>query len=414
MIYSLGRKLRTKSIGVSIEVCRIISYFCNMAIVLFDNSSRNSLFPLTFTKAVAALRFGILSIQERWAMKTKEEVFIKTDSYLQVLYPAPNVQEHLWIDAAVMADDNLFSMICNLENGACIVDEKGLVAGRLAIPFEEFKADITLFAAQKKVENVKRLTYCWDMMLWNDSMIREDFKLVTKGRASQPISPTVQVVQTADIFIEEGAKLEFCTLNSKTGPIYIGKDAEIMEGSCVRGPFSIGFNSVLKMNSRIYGATSLGPCCMGGGEIKNSVIMGYTNKAHDGYLGDAVIGEWCNIGAGATNSNVKNTAGDVKVWNYASNSYIGVGQKCGLIMGDYSRVAINSSINTGTVVGVSCNVFGAGLLPTIFNNFCWGVTGNKYDLNKAFFAIDNWKKMKNSSITEAESSVLTSIFAQIQ
>ena len=385
-----------------------------MAIVLFDNSSRNSLLPLTFTKAVAALRFGILSIQERWALKTKEEVFIKTEAYLQILYPSPTTEDHLWIDATVMADEHLFSVICNLENGACIVDEKGLVAGRLSIAIDAFKADPTLFVKQTTVGQVKRLTYCWDMMLWNDSMIREDFKLVTKGRSSQPISPTVQVIQTADIFIEEGAKLEFCTLNSKTGPIYIGKDAEIMEGSCVRGPFSIGFNSVLKMNSRIYGATSLGPCCMGGGEIKNSVIMGYTNKAHDGYLGDAVIGEWCNIGAGATNSNVKNTAGDVKVWNYASNSYLGVGQKCGLIMGDYSRIAINSSVNTGTVVGVSCNVFGAGLLPTIFNNFCWGVTGNKYDLKKAFFAIDNWKKMKNSNITEAESSVLTSIFAQIQ
>ena len=252
------------------------------------------------------------------------------------------------------------------------------------------------------------------MMLWNDTMIREDFKLVTKGRSSQPISPTVQVIQTADIFIEEGAKLEFCTLNSKTGPIYIGKEAEIMEGSCVRGPFSMGYNSVLKMNSRIYGATSLGPCCMGGGEIKNSVIMGYTNKAHDGYLGDAVIGEWCNMGAGSTNSNVKNTAGEVKVWNYATNSYLGVGQKCGLIMGDYSRVAINSSVNTGTIVGVSCNVFGAGLLPTIFNNFSWGSSGNRYDLKKAFFAIDNWKKMKNLHITEAETSILETIFAQNQ
>jgi UDP-N-acetylglucosamine diphosphorylase/glucosamine-1-phosphate N-acetyltransferase len=385
-----------------------------MAIVLFDNSSRNSLFPLTYTKAVAALRFGILSIQERWAMKTKEEVFVHTDAYLQVLYPTPILMDHIWIDASVMPDDQLVNAIMSLDENTCLIDDKGLVAGRRSTSFNEFKPDITLYEKQIVLSNTKRLNYCWEMMLWNDSMIREDFKLVTKGRASQPISPTVQVLQTADIFIEDGAKLEFCTLNSKTGPIYIGKDAEIMEGSCVRGPFSIGFNSVLKMNSRIYGATSLGPCCMGGGEIKNSVIMGYTNKAHDGYLGDAVIGEWCNMGAGSTNSNVKNTAGDVKVWNYATNSYLSVGQKCGLIMGDYSRVAINSSINTGTVVGVSCNVFGAGLLPTILNNFSWGMTGNKYDLKKALFAIDNWKKMKNVSITDAETSILESIFAEIQ
>lgn len=386
-----------------------------MAIILFDTNSRNSLFPLTYTKAIAALRFGILTIQERWALKSKEEVFIRTESYLQVLYPTPILLDHIWIDASVMPDEMLLQEILNLENGACIIDELGFVAGRTSIGFHDFTPDISLFTKPIKTsEKVKRLKYCWELMLWNDSMIREDFKLVTKGRSSQPISPTVQVVQTADIFIEEGAKLEFCSLNSKTGPIYIGKDAEIMEGSCVRGPFSMGFNSVLKMNSRIYGATSLGPCCMGGGEIKNSVIMGYTNKAHDGYLGDAVIGEWCNMGAGSTNSNVKNTAGEVKVWNYATNSYIGVGQKCGLIMGDYSRVAINSSINTGTIVGVSCNVFGAGLLPTIFNNFSWGISGNRYDLKKAFYAIDNWKKMKNLHITEAETSILETIFAQIQ
>jgi UDP-N-acetylglucosamine diphosphorylase/glucosamine-1-phosphate N-acetyltransferase len=385
-----------------------------MAIILFDSDSRNSLFPLTYTKAIAALRFGILTIQERWALKSKEEVFIKTENYLQVLYPTPILHDHIWVDASVMPDDMLLVEILNLENGSCIIDEFGFVAGRTSIGFHDFTPDISLFSNPIKTpEKVKRLKYCWELMLWNDSMIREDFKLVTKGRSSQPISPTVQVVQTADIFIEDGAKLEFCTLNSKTGPIYIGKDAEIMEGSCVRGPFSMGFNSVLKMNSRIYGATSLGPCCMGGGEIKNSVIMGYTNKAHDGYLGDAVIGEWCNLGAGSTNSNVKNTAGEVKVWNYATNSYIGVGQKCGLIMGDYSRVAINSSINTGTIVGVSCNVFGAGLLPTIFNNFSWGVSGNRYDLKKAFYAIDNWKKMKNLHITEAETTILETIFAKI-
>jgi UDP-N-acetylglucosamine diphosphorylase/glucosamine-1-phosphate N-acetyltransferase len=386
-----------------------------MAIILFDTNTRNSLFPLTYTKAIAALRFGILTIQERWALKTKEEVFILTETYLQVLYPTPIMADHIWVDASVMPDETLLQSILNLEVGSCIIDKNGFVAGRMTFAFNDFKPDSSLFVNQIQIsEEVKRLKYCWEMMLWNDTMIREDFKLVTKGRSSQPISPTVQVIQTADIFIEEGAKLEFCTLNSKTGPIYIGKDAEIMEGSCVRGPFSMGFNSVLKMNSRIYGATSLGPCCMGGGEIKNSVIMGYTNKAHDGYLGDAVIGEWCNMGAGSTNSNVKNTAGEVKVWNYASNSYIGVGQKCGLIMGDYSRVAINSSINTGTIVGVSCNVFGAGLLPTIFNNFSWGISGNRYDLKKAFFAIDNWKKMKNLHITVAETSILETIFAQNQ
>ena len=381
-----------------------------MAIVLFDTDVRKSLFPLTYTKAIASLRFGILSIQERWALKTKQEVLIHTEDYLQILYPPLLLGNHIWIDASVIADDALVYTILNLEINSCLFDEKGLIAGRLSTNDASFKPSMTLFNTAINYAAVKRLQYPWQIMLWNDNIIREDFKLVTKGRASQPISPTVHVIQTADIFIEAGAKMEFCTLNSKTGPIYIGKDAEVMEGSCVRGPFVLGENSVLKMNSRIYGATTIGPSCLGGGEIKNSVIMGYTNKAHDGYLGDAVIGEWCNMGAGSTNSNVKNTAGEVKVWDFATNTYLSVGQKCGLIMGDYSRVAINSSINTGTVVGVSCNVFGAGLLPTIVNNFSWGVNGLKYDLNKSFFAINNWKKMKHQELTEAEISVLQAIF----
>jgi UDP-N-acetylglucosamine diphosphorylase/glucosamine-1-phosphate N-acetyltransferase len=219
--------------------------------------------------------------------------------------------------------------------------------------------------------------------------------LVTKGRKSQPISPTVQLVQLADIFIEEGAKLEFCTLNSSTGPIYVGKQAEIMEGSTIRGPFSIGFKSVLKMNSRVYGATSLGPNSLGGGEIKNSVMMGNSNKAHDGYLGDAVIGEWCNFGAGSSNSNLKNAAGNVKVWSMELDKMISVGQKCGVIMGDYSRLSINSSVNTGSVIGVCCTVFGAGLLPRKIPNFSWGVEGKRYNLDLAIKEINNWKIMKN-------------------
>ncbi len=381
-----------------------------MAIVLFDTDLRNSLLPLTYTKAIASLHFGILSIRERWAMKTKLDVFVHTADYLQALYSAPSKGDHIWIDATVMADEALLNAILNLKINSCLFDEKGLIAARSNTDFISFKPSADLFNEQIAYTTVKRLQYPWQIMLWNDEIIREDFKLITRGRASQAISPTVNLLQSADVFIEKGAKIEFCTLNSKTGPIYIGKDAEVMEGSCIRGPFALGENSVVKMNSRIYGATTLGPSCLGGGEIKNSVIMGYTNKAHDGYLGDAVIGEWCNMGAGSTNSNVKNTAGEVKVWDYASNSYLGVGQKCGLIMGDYSRIAINSSINTGTVVGISCNVFGAGLLPTILNNFSWGVSGLKYDLKKAFYAIDNWKKMKHHALTEAEISVLQTIF----
>ena len=385
-----------------------------MSLILFDPNKRESLFPLTSTKAFASLRFGILSIAERWKWKTKEEVFVHTADYLQPLYPLPNDHTHYWVNASVLPDDALIERIFELPLGHCLCDEKGLIAAKLDLVFGAFDPNPEQYQVCHKYGNVKRLEHPWEIMLWNDAMIREDFKLVTKGRASQPISPTVNLLQQADIFIEEGAKLEFCTLNSTTGPIYIGKDAEIMEGSSIRGPFALGTNALVKMNSRIYGATTLGPGVLGGGEIKNTVIMGFTNKAHDGYLGDAVIGEWCNFGAGSTNSNVKNTAGDVKVWDYGTNTYQSVGQKCGLIMGDYSRISINSSINTGSVIGVSCNVFGAGLLPTIIEDFSWGASGNRYDFQKALYAIDNWKKMKWSSLSEAETSVLKVIFDKIQ
>lgn len=385
-----------------------------MSLILFDPTKRESLFPLTSTKAFASLRFGIFSIAERWQWKTKQEIFVHTAAYLQPLYAVPADGTHFWVNAAVMPDEALIERIMDLPLGHCLCDDYGLIAAKSDSPFADFQANAAQFEQCHHYQIVKRLQHPWEIMLWNDAMIREDFKLVTRGRASQPISPTVNLLQQADIFIEEGAKLEFCTLNSKTGPIYIGKDAEIMEGSSIRGPFVLGTNALVKMNSRIYGATTLGPGVLGGGEIKNTVIMGFTNKAHDGYLGDAVIGEWCNFGAGTTNSNVKNTAGDVKVWDYGTNTYQSVGQKCGLIMGDYSRISINSSINTGSVIGVSCNVFGAGLLPTIIEDFSWGASGNRYDFQKALYAIDNWKKMKWSSLTEAETSVLKVIFDKIQ
>jgi len=397
---------------VLIAIINFSRRFVPMAIILFDNEFRKGLFPLTYTKAVADLRFGIVSIRERWELRSKQPVFIHTEKYLQPLYELPGNGEHIWIDAAVMADQGLLDSILSLQSGSCLADEKGLIAGKTSIPFDQFDAanSLQLFKNTGVHATVKRLEHPWQLMQWNDEMIRADFDLVTNGRSSQSLSTTVNTLQPADIFIEQGAKLEFCTLNATGGPVYIGKNAEVMEGSVIRGPFALGENSVLKLNSRVYGATTLGPNCMGGGEIKNTVMMGYSNKAHDGYLGDSVVGEWCNFGAGSTNSNIKNTAGEIKVWDMDAEKYVGVGQKCGVIMGDYSRTAINSSINTGTVIGVGSNVFGVGLLPTIIPNFSWGVSGTKYEFEKAIRDINNWKKIKNCFLSEAETSVLQSIF----
>lgn len=385
-----------------------------MSIVLFDNASRSSLLPLSSTKAVAELRYGILTMKERWEKLSGQTIFIHSEKYLQPLYTAVPHGEHTWIDASVVLNEELVKRILSLETDECIADEQGLIAGRKSIDATVFNANnsLTLFHNINNHTQVQRVQYPWQFMQWNESMIKFDFALVTKGRKSEPIPATVQFVQAENIFIEEGAKLSFCIINASTGPVYIGKNAEIMEGSVIRGPLVLCDNAVLKLNSRVYGATTLGPSCMGGGEIKNTVMMGFSNKAHDGYLGDSVVGSWCNFGAGSTNSNLKNTAGTVKVWDMASGQYLPAGQKCGVIMGDYSRVAINASINTGSVIGVSSNVFGAGLLPTIVDHFSWGVSGTKYELPKALMAIDNWKKLKGYSLSPEETSVLTYIFEE--
>jgi UDP-N-acetylglucosamine diphosphorylase/glucosamine-1-phosphate N-acetyltransferase len=386
-----------------------------MAIVLFDNRFRRGLLPFTYTKAVAGLRSGIFTVQERWEKITGQHISVNTVEYLQPLYPRFEAGDDLWIDAAIIPDKNLIDTILSLDTGSAIADEKGLIAGRIRMLPADFNPENSLsgFGNIRDYSPVKRILHPWQFMQWNDAMIRFDMELQTSGRSPAPIPGSVNTIQPEQIFIEEGASLSFCTLNAGTGPIYIGKHAEIMEGSVIRGPFVLGDNAVVKINSRIYGATSIGPSCMAGGEIKNTVMMGYSNKAHDGYLGDSVIGEWCNFGAGSTCSNVKNTASIVKIWDMDTETYLPVGNKCGMVMGDYSRVAINSSINTGTMIGVSCNVFGKGLLPTIIPNFSWGVDGVGYEFPKAIEAIDHWKQFKQQSITREETSVLKYIFEKL-
>ena len=382
-----------------------------MAIVLFDNAQRNYLQPFTTTKAIAALRFGIVTIAERWTLKTQQSVGIHTAKYLQHLYPTIIEGDHIWVDASVMITNDLLDRIFTLQMGEALADSAGLIAGRSDQSSLSFDVTGSLgwFQHIYDLSNVERIKTPQQLFHWNDRMIREDFKTLTEGKISQAINNTNQVINAQDIFLEDNVTLEYCTLNASTGPIYIAKDAIIMEGSMLRGPLVIGKNSLVKLGSKFYGATTIGPNCVVGGEIKNVVFQGHSNKAHDGYLGDSVIGEWCNFGAGSSNSNVKNTGGEVKIWNQGANAFISGGQKCGVLMGDYSRVAINSSINTGSYIGVCCNVFGAGLLPTKIPNFTWGTLA-EYDLEKAYIDIDNWKQMKHQTITAAEIAVLKHIF----
>ncbi|MBS1642459.1 MAG: glucose-1-phosphate thymidylyltransferase [Bacteroidetes bacterium] len=369
-----------------------------MQIVLFDNKERKKLFPLTATKALADLRCGILTIKEKWEHKTNLPVYIQTENYLQPLYKTIPTKENIYIDATVFANTELIKQILSLKTNESIEDENGLIA------FKGNEVDKAY-----KVDNVKRLTRCWQLFQWNDEELKNDFSLITKGRKTHSVSSTNHIINKENIFVEEGASIECAILNATTGPIYIGKNAEVWEGSVIRGPFALGENSVVKAGAKIYGATSVGNWCAVGGEIKNSIINNFSNKAHDGYLGDSVIGEWCNLGAGTTNSNVKNTAVIVKMLNVAANNFEEVGLKAGVIMGDYSRTAINSSINTGTVIGVCANVFGELLLPKVIDSFSWGLN-HEYEFEKAIRDIKNWKHFKHKQLNKIEENILKHIF----
>jgi len=383
-----------------------------MSIVLFDNNERNKLYPLNNVCAVADLRVGILTARERWEYISKDNIFINTADYLSVLYEPVPQGLHIWIDANLIPDEYLIGRIFSLAENEALADSKGLIAGRKNFG-NDFNATNALRAFERvhKIDDTRRIEYPWNIFQCNNEILREDFARITAGRSSQQLPKSNQYIDPENIFIEEGAVVNFSIINAATGPVYIGKNCTIMEGCTIRGPVALCEGTVLKMGTKIYGATTLGPHCVGGGEIKNVVMQGYSNKAHEGYLGDAVIGKWCNLGAGTSNSNMKNTASLVKMWNGFTKNYIEVDVKCGVVIGDYSRTAINSSLNTGSVIGVCCNVFGDGLLPKFIGDFQWGSKGiTRYEFEKSLQDIANWKKLKGANLSDAESKVLKYIF----
>ncbi len=387
-----------------------------MSIVLFDNAERVKLNPLNNCSATAALRLGIFTIQQRWANLTHEKIYLHTDAYLTGLYSAIPQGPHLWVDATVMPTNDLIERMLVLEEGGALTDTKGIIAGRKFVEANEFSPNKPLQYFENIYESreTKRLEYPWQIFQWNDAMIRADFEWIISRKQSQPLPKNNQYINPENIFMEDGATVNCATINAASGPVYIGRNTVVLEGASIRGPFALCEGAVVKMGAKIYGASTFGPYCIGGGEIKNVVMQGYSNKAHDGYLGDSVIGNWCNLGAGTTNSNVKNTGGMVNMWNAFTAGEIQADTKCGVIMGDYSRTAINSSINTGTVIGVCSNVFGTGLLPKKIPSFTWGASGlEKYKLGKALEHIANWKKMKGHLLSNAETKVLEHIFGQL-
>ncbi|WP_153797162.1 putative sugar nucleotidyl transferase [Foetidibacter luteolus] len=380
--------------------------------VLFDQPAHAFLYPFTYTRSVADIRMGILTMRQRWQLLLNEAIWVDTLEHLRPIYPAPPYGEHLFVNAAIMPDASLVEKIKGLHSGQALYDEDVLIACRstgASLPARETFTSIININGQ-----VKKLSYPWQIFQHNAGALQLDYQLLTAGRQSHPLSPTNNVINAAQIFIEQGTHIEYAVLNATDGPIYIGNNATVMEGSFIRGPFSLGENAVVKMGAKIYGATTIGPHCTAGGEIKNSVMFGYSNKAHDGYLGDSVIGEWCNFGAGTSNSNVKNTGAEINMWVPYQQQWVSAGNKCGVLMGDYSRTAINTSINTGSVIGICCNVFGEGFTPRVLPDFTWGITGlTRYEHSKALRDIANWKKFKQQQLTDADAAVLKHIFEHI-
>lgn len=374
--------------------------------------------PFTYTRHIQDIRIGILTIREKWERYLKLTSFNKWENnYLDnersvKIGPGSVNEPSLLVYSNVLPTKALIRKINTLKPGEFLSVRH---EGRLAFKFS--RTEITgrdKLKVRRSVnfeESIKAIHYPWHIFQLNDWAIREDFVLVTAGRKSAPVSRTNKLIKTGQIFLEKGVMMEHCILNASEGPIYIGKNVVIMEGVLIRGPVAIGEGAIVKMGSKIYGATTIGPYCLAGGEIKNSVLFGYSNKAHDGYLGDSVIGEWCNLGAGTSNSNIKNNCSEVKYWVDADKKEMVAGMKGGLLMGDYSRSAINTSFNTGTVVGVSCNIFAAGLTPKLVPNFSWGCDGiERYKLEKALDDIDRWKELKGASITSGEKKILTDLY----
>ncbi|HET6227758.1 MAG TPA: GlmU family protein [Bacteroidia bacterium] len=386
-----------------------------MNVILFDDQPiRENLLPLTFTRPVADIRIGILTIREKWERLTGLVTSSKTQSYLSTKYTTEYTidTDNVWINGSVLPSKVLLDEVKALEPQHVLLQGDTIIAINSGND-QEFPGYATAYKKVNSKADLLQIKFPWDIFSKNDVALRADFDLLTTGRKSLPIDASNQVKGKNNIFLEEGASVTCSILNAETGPIYIGKDAEVMEGSIIRGPFSLGEHAALKLGTKIYGATTIGPHSKVGGEVNNSVIFGYSNKAHDGFLGNAVVAEWCNLGADSNNSNLKNNYGEVRIWSYAEKDYIPTGLTfCGLIMGDHSKCGINTMFNTGTVVGINANIFGAGFPATHIPSFSWGGASDStvYKLPTAFEVAARVFQRRGLVFDEQEQKILTHIF----
>jgi UDP-N-acetylglucosamine diphosphorylase/glucosamine-1-phosphate N-acetyltransferase len=380
--------------------------------ILADEHLWLKFLPFTYTRPVGEFRIGILTLKEKWEKYLDEKVSYKTIEYLQEKYPISSDDESIFINSAIIPNREIAESVKKLAKNQSLIKGDVFIGGRSVnkeITIEDFlEQDVQIYDGE-----VQHLTGIWDIFYFNSGEIVKDFELLTSGRKSEPEGNGNFLINKERIFIEEGAKINFACLNASNGPIYIGKNAEVMEGSVIRGPFALCESSAVKMGAKIYEGTTIGPHCKVGGEVNNAVFFGYSNKGHDGFIGNSVIGEWCNIGADSNNSNLKNNYDEVKVWSYEKNGFIKTGlQFCGLFMGDHSKCGINTMFNTGTVVGVSANVFGSGFPRNFVPSFSWGGASgfSVYQINKALETAARVMERRNISLTESDKKIMHKIF----
>ncbi len=387
-----------------------------MNYILFDDDTWDELLPLTFTRPVSEIRIGIMTIREKWEKYLiGEPISYCTRQYLSEKYPVQISSDNMFINGSVIPTAELLSELESLEVGQALVSGDVVCAIRLeksqAERFDPLKISFKNYTQQ--ISENRRIAHLWNIFSLNGEAIEHDFRIITKGRKSGQLSSSNRIIGNGDIFIEHGATVECCILNTTNGPIYIGRNSEVMEGSVIRGPFSLGSNSTVKMSAKIYGPTTVGPNSKVGGELNNVVIFANSNKGHDGFLGNAVVGEWCNFGADTNCSNLKNDYSEVRQWNYPAEKFIKTGlQFCGLVMGDHSKTAINTMFNTGTVVGVATNVFGDGFPRNFVPSFSWGGASGftTCTVDRACEIATRVMERRNVVFSEIDRKILTEVY----
>ena len=382
-----------------------------MNYILYDGDVRNNLLPFTFTRPVADIRIGILTIREKWEQYLKTTTTTITEDYLAEKFPLVKTNRNVLINGSFCPNKRLVALIKGLEENQAIFQKDEVIAYSTNEP--SLETDFSNYKIIEFDEALLQVEHTWDIFSKNGEALQADFDLLTSGRTSTVISQTNTLINPGSIFVEEGATVEHSILNATEGPIYIGENAQVWEGALIRGAFALCHNAVVKMGAKIYGATTVGPHGKVAGEVSNAVIFGYSSKGHEGYLGNAVLGEWCNIGADSNNSNLKNNYAKVRLWNYATERFEQTGlQFCGLMMGDHSKTAINTMLNTGTVVGVNVNLYVPGFPRNFIPSFSWGGASgfSTYLPKKAFEAAKVMMARRGVEFDDTEARILEHVF----